>query len=195
MSSTYAEPLDRLERGLDELAAIGPEFRSTGERQEFLLRVARVKARVVAEELRVLAASDDVAEETGDRSTAIWLATQTSDAHGTVRRHAALAASLGSRWTQTADALGAGDVNLAQARVIVESLEALPDDLGDDLVVKAEAYLVDRPGVRATGAAPPRPRRPRAPRARDRRRGGVPATAGRGEACAGRDAAVVPASR
>ena len=40
----------------------------------------------------MLAASDDIAEETGDRSTATWLATQTRDNHGTVRRHAALAA-------------------------------------------------------------------------------------------------------
>ena len=76
-----------------------------------------------------------------------WLAHQTRDDHGTVRRHAALAASLGSRWTQTADALGAGDLNLAQARVIVEALDALPDDLGDDLVVKAEAYLVEQAEV------------------------------------------------
>src|SRR5215204_930435 len=144
MSSTYAEPLDLVERGLDELAAIGPEFRTLGERREFLLRVARVKARVVAEDLRVLAASDDIAEETGDRSTAAWLATQTRDNHGTVRRHASLAAALESRWNQTADALGAGDVNLAQARVIVEALDALPDELGDDLVVKAEAYLVEQ---------------------------------------------------
>jgi Domain of unknown function (DUF222)/HNH endonuclease len=146
MSSTYAEPLDRLDAVLDELAVIGPEFRTLAERQEFLLRVARVKARVVAEELRVLAASDDIAGETGDRSTASWLATQTRDAHGTVRRHAALAAGLGSRWTQTAEALGAGEVNLAQARVIVEALEALPEELGEDLVVKAEAYLVEQAG-------------------------------------------------
>ena len=55
--------------------------------------------------------------------------------------------SLGSRWTQTADALGAGDLNLAQARVIVEALDALPDELGDDLVVKAEAYLVEQAAV------------------------------------------------
>jgi hypothetical protein len=40
--------------------------------------------------------------------------------------------------------LGAGDLNLAQARVVVEALDALPDDLGDDLVVKAEAYLVEQ---------------------------------------------------
>jgi hypothetical protein len=144
MSSTYAEPLDLVERGLDELASIGPEFRTRGERRDFLLRVARAKARLAAEELRVLAASDDIAEETGDRSTAAWLATQTRDNHGTVRRQAALAASLTSKWNRTADALGAGEINLAQAKVVVEALEALPDDLGDDLVVKAEAYLVEQ---------------------------------------------------
>ena len=144
MSSTYAEPLDRLDAALDELSAIGPEFRTTGERREFLLRVARIKARAAAEEMRVLAVSDDIAEETGDRSTAAWLATQTRDAPGTIRRHASLADSLGSQWTQTAHALGAGDLNLAQARVIVEAMEALPEDLGDDLAVKAEAYLVEQ---------------------------------------------------
>ena len=59
MSSTYAEPLDRLDGVLDELASISPEFRSTGERQEFLLRVARaIKARPRPGELRVLAASE-----------------------------------------------------------------------------------------------------------------------------------------
>ena len=146
MSSTYALPLDLVERGLDELAAIGPEFRTVGEKQELLLRISRLISRAEAERLRVLAASDDIAEATGDRSTATWLATQTRDDHGTVRRQAVLAASLGSRWEQTAEALGAGDVNLAQARVIVEALDALPDDLGDDLVVKAEAYLVEQAG-------------------------------------------------
>src|SRR6476660_5548098 len=103
MSSAYAPPLDQVERGLDELAAIGPEFRSTGERPEFLVAISRLIARAEAERLRVLATSDDIAESTGDRSTASWLATQTLDNHGTVRRNAALAASLGSTWTQTAD--------------------------------------------------------------------------------------------
>ena len=74
------------------------------------------------------------------------MATRSREAHGTVRRDAALACSLGSRWTQTADALGAGELNLAQARVIVEAMEALPEEVGDDLVVKAEAYLVEQAG-------------------------------------------------
>src|SRR6188768_513688 len=107
MSSTYTEPLDLVERGLDELASIGPEFRTVEEKQELLLRLSRVISRAEAERLRVLAASDDIGEETGDRSTAVWLATQTRDNHGTIRRHAALAAALASRWSRTTVALGA----------------------------------------------------------------------------------------
>ena len=129
MSSTYAEPLDRLDGVLDELASISPEFRSTVSGRSSC-SASRVISRAEAARLRVLAASDDIAEVTGDRSTATWLATQTRDNHGTVRRHAALAASLGSTWAQTADALGVGDLNLAQARVVVEALDAFPEEPG-----------------------------------------------------------------
>ena len=186
MSSTYASPLDLVERGLDELAAIGPEFRTVGERQELLLRISRLISRAEAERLRVLAVSDDIAEATGDRSTAVWLANQTREAHGTVRRQSALASALGSRWTHTADALGAGDLNLAQARVVVEALDALPEELGDDLTVKAEAYLVEQTQVfgprelRHLGRGVLEHLAPRG-----RRRGRVPAAARRGDPRAG----------
>ena len=95
MSSTYAEPLDRLHGVWDELAAISPTFRTTGERREFLIGVAKAKARMAAAEMRVLAVSDDIADATGDRSTATWLADQTKDAHGT--RTSPRGARLGAR--------------------------------------------------------------------------------------------------
>ena len=41
MSTTYTGPLDRLEGALDELAAIGPEFRTTGEKQQVLVGLSR----------------------------------------------------------------------------------------------------------------------------------------------------------
>ena len=121
-----------------------PGYRSTGEKQEALVGLSRLIARARPPGMRILAAADDIAETTGDRSTATWLATQTRDAHGTVRRHAALAAALDARWTQTAEAFAAGSVNLAQTRVIAEALDALPKDLGEDLLVKAETYLVEQ---------------------------------------------------
>ena len=142
MSTTYAEPLARLNGGLDELAAIAPEFRETAEKQDLLVGLARVIARAQAEQLRVLATADDVAGATGDRSTASWLATATRDAHGRVRADARLAAALDQRWTQTAAAFATGTLNLAQARVIADAFEALPKDLGEDLITKAETLMV-----------------------------------------------------
>ena len=145
MSSTYASPLDLVERGLDELAAVDPVYRTTGDEKELLLRTTRLISRLECERLRVLPAADDVAETTGGRSTAAWLATQTRDNHGTVRRASALAAQLEVGLDRRG--VGCRVVNVAQARVIVESLDALPDELGEDLTVKAEAYLVEQAAV------------------------------------------------
>src|SRR5688572_18439691 len=142
MSTTYTEPLARLEGALDELAAIAPEFRTVGEKQDLLVGLGRVIARAQAEQLRVLAVGDDVAEATGDRTTASWLATATRDAPGAIGAHAKLAVALETRWTQVQAAFAAGEVNLAQVRVIDKALTDLPKDLGEDLITKAEAYLV-----------------------------------------------------
>ena len=104
--------------------------------------LSRVIARAQAEQLRVLATADDIAEATGDRTTASWLATATRDAHGRVRADATLAAALDQRWTQTAAAFATGTLNLAQARVIADALAALPKDLGEDLLAKAETLML-----------------------------------------------------
>ena len=132
-----------LDAAVDEVAGVDPIYMTVPDKKATLTGVARARARLEAVELKVLAASDDIAEATGDRSTATWLANQTREAHGTVRRKAVLARALASRWAQTADALEAGQVNLAQARVIAEALEALPQDLSGDLLLKAEALLVE----------------------------------------------------
>ena len=132
-----------LDAAVDEVAGVDPIYMTVPDKKATLTGVARARARLEAVELKVLAASDDIAEATGDRSTASWLANQTREAHGTVRRKAVLARALASRWAQTADALEAGQVNLAQARVIAEALEALPQDLSGDLLLKAEGLLVE----------------------------------------------------
>src|SRR5262245_41814280 len=114
MSSTYAAPFERLVACLDELGAIDPTYRTTGEKQEALVGLSEVIARAQAEQLRILATADDIAEVTGARSTAAWLADETRDNPGTIRRQAALADALEKRWTRARDALAAGAVNLAQ---------------------------------------------------------------------------------
>src|SRR5262245_16698848 len=117
MSSTYAAPFERLGACLDEIGSIDPTYRTTGEKQEALVGLSEVIARAQAEQLRILATADDIVEVTGARSTAAWLADETRDARGTLRRHAALAHALEKRWTRTGAAFRAGAVNQAQVRV------------------------------------------------------------------------------
>jgi hypothetical protein len=144
MSSSYAEPFARLTDALDEIAAIDPVFRTTGEKRELMAGLAIVIARAQAQQLRVLAVADDVAEETGARSVAAWLADQTRDAHGRIRTDVRLADALDQRWTRLGAAFAEGRANLAQVRVISEALSALPKELGEDLLAKAEDYLVEQ---------------------------------------------------
>src|SRR3954454_15792930 len=111
MSSSYAEPFERLEACLDELAAIDRIYRTTSEKQQALVGLSRTIARAHAERLRILASAEDVAESTGARTAAAWLAEETRDAPGTVRRDPAPAAALHRRWERVGAALAAGQVN------------------------------------------------------------------------------------
>ena len=194
MTSRCEEPIATIEAALDELLSTDPVFLTTVEKQHALTRVARLTARLEAFKLRVLAVADDVAEATGSRSAAGWLADQTRQAHGSVRSESALATALDARWGQVGAALATGTVNVAQARVVVGALDALPKSLDDSLRVKAESYLVAQAEhVRAPRAAPAGPRGAGASRPRDRRRGRVPAAARRGTPCPCGDPAVVHA--
>ena len=132
-----------IDAALDEAAGVNPAFMTTTEKQAALVGTARVRARLDALGLRVLAVADDVAEVTGARSTAAWLADETRDAHGTVRRQVALAKELDTTWAQVQAAFAAGRVNLAQVRVITEALDALPADLGAERLSKAERLILD----------------------------------------------------
>ena len=142
MSTTSRLPLGRLHAVVDEMCAVDPIYLTTSEKQELLVEAARARTRLQAIEMNVLAVGDDIAEATGDRSTAAWMAAKTRDAPGAIRANAKLAVALETRWTQVQAAFAAGEVNLAQVRVIDKTLTDLPKDLGDDLITKAEAYLV-----------------------------------------------------
>jgi hypothetical protein len=143
MSSQYAEPLTRLETCLDELLGIAAVFRTTTEKQDLLLRAARARTRLQALETAVLTVADDVADKAGARSPAAWLAVETRDAHGRLRDQARLGTALETRWHKLAKAFGKGEVNLAQVRVIDKALTDLPQAVGEDLIGKAESFLVD----------------------------------------------------
>ena len=63
--------------------------------------------------------------------------------YGANRRDLALAEALDRRWAGVADGLGAGDLNIAQAQVIVHALDELPSEkLPAEVLQDAEAHLV-----------------------------------------------------
>jgi len=71
---------DTIGTELDEVASVEPVFMTTREKQTALVELTRLSSRVESLKLRVLAAADDIAINTGARSTAAWLADTTRDA-------------------------------------------------------------------------------------------------------------------
>ena len=136
--------VDTIDTALDKVAAVEPVFMTTKQKQTALVELTKLSARVESLKLRVLAAADDIALETGARSTAAWLADTTRDNHGTVLRSARLAAAVDDRYRHVGAALADGRVNLAQAHVITTALDALPSDLDPTLRAKGEQHLVEQ---------------------------------------------------
>ena len=90
--------LEAIDGMLDEVASIDPTFMGTRDKKTALTLGTRIEARLASVKMRVMSAADDVAETTGARSTAHWLADETRDSPATVRRDASLAAALEARW-------------------------------------------------------------------------------------------------
>ena len=123
-----AEAIDGL---LDDVMTVDPMYMRTGDKKDGLTAWARLEARMASVKLRMLASADDIAEETGARSTATWLANETRDGHGATQRAAKLAKAMG-RCRLVGDALATGSLNIAQAHVITEAIDALPKELDSD---------------------------------------------------------------
>src|SRR5262245_26242553 len=83
--------LAAIAKELDEVADVDPIYLRTRDKMAALAACTRLEARLAAMKGRVLAVGDDIAVETGARSTAAWLATETRDSHGATRRAARLA--------------------------------------------------------------------------------------------------------
>ncbi len=152
MSSTFdrcVHPVlacaDSIATALKATADVQVTFMDPGDKRDALLRLARLEAQLAALKLRVMAASDDVAEAEGARDVAALLTQHTRSDGGSNRRDLALALALDRRWTQVAVALGQGVLNVAQARVITHVLDELPaDKVSTDDLSRAEGYLVEQ---------------------------------------------------
>jgi hypothetical protein len=132
-----------IEAALEDGLESEPAFMEARDRREALLRLARLETRLAGLKLRLLAACDDVALAEGARDVAALVTHHLRTDAGGDRRELALALGLDRRWRVVEAAVGRGEVNLAQARVIVRALDELPADrLSEEILARAEAHLV-----------------------------------------------------
>ena len=134
-----------LEAALKDVADLDPVFMPTTEKKAALLAMDRVASRLAELRLRVMAAADDVALEEGARDIGVWLAHHRRGDRGEARRDLRLARALDTRRQVVARALRDGEVNRAQAEVIVAAVDALPD-VDREVIAQAEDRLPKRPG-------------------------------------------------
>lgn len=133
--------VDAVETALLAAGDAQPVFMTTGEKQDALRRLARAEAQAAELRLRILAASDEVGQGSGARDAGAWVSVETRTDSGVARADLRLARALESR-PLVAEGMRAGEVSVAQARVIVAGIEALPAELGPELASEAEATLV-----------------------------------------------------
>ena len=134
--------LDVLEEALKDVAGVDPGFMTVADKEATLVRTAEVASRLKELQLRVLAAAEDLAAETGQRDQAAWLSHHGRLDRPAARRDQQLAEALAARWHGVAEAMRGGKVHPDQAHVIVRALDRLPDGVPTDVVVEAERRLV-----------------------------------------------------
>ena len=136
--------LAAIETGLQDLLAMDPAYWRTAQKKDLLVRLETLQAQQAALVLRVLAASGDIADETGDKDASVWMRADLLVDKGAARSQIKLAASVAKHELVSAG-LAVGEVSEAKARVITKALgeiEANPVATGEDLVL-AEKLLVD----------------------------------------------------
>src|SRR5919112_2470062 len=138
----------RLHAVLDTLADAPAWSMTAGEQRYALTELARAEARISELRFRVLAAADrsDLAAESAASSTAAWLAQATRQTRAGAHADVHLAQALDGGFGATRDALADGLVDVAQARVIVRAVQALPDTVDANDRGRAEKHLITLAG-------------------------------------------------
>ena len=127
---------------LKGVAGANPTFMSTDEKATALGELVRASAQLDELRLRVLADAGDLADSTGAKDAAGWMAHQTRTRFADARADLALATALDRSRPVLAAGMRDGAVTLAQAQVIRRALDALPARVSPDAVALAEVKLV-----------------------------------------------------
>jgi hypothetical protein len=132
-----------IDEALKAVADTNPTFMPTADKGEALKELVHIESRVAELRMRILADAADLAEKTGARDAADWFADATHTRFEDARADLRLATALDRRWQALGAAVREGRVNTAQSRVIARALDALPDEVPQDVLVAAEAALVE----------------------------------------------------
>lgn len=136
------ESMDVIEAELKSLTDVSPVFMSTSEKAEALRRATEVETRAAELRLRLMASSNDVAQDAGCHTVATWLAHETRVRRTDASADLKLAVALDRDLLVLAAAVREARVNIAQAKVIAAAIEQIPTRVGQETIAKAEAMLV-----------------------------------------------------
>ena len=139
------DALATLDTVLDEVAEVALWALTPAEQGTALVAITRLEARLAELRLRQAAAADasDVGADVGAASTGVWWAVETNQTRGAAIAQVKLGRRLETDRALTRAALAAGAIVEAQARVVVDAIDALPDDLDPTLITEAERHLLD----------------------------------------------------
>ncbi|WP_189121003.1 DUF222 domain-containing protein, partial [Nocardioides luteus] len=141
---TIDADLSAIETSLDDLLTRDPAYWRTSQKKEALARLEKIQAKQAAVKLRLLAASGDIAEETGAKDVSGWMRTELLVDKGVARSQVNLAASL-AKYELVAAGLADGVLSQDKARVITKALDQIETDPAastEDLLL-AEKLLVE----------------------------------------------------
>src|SRR4051794_8011942 len=138
----------RVHEVLDGLVGCAAWSMTAQEQREALVELSRAEARIGELRLRVLAAADrnDIAADSAATSTSAWLAVHTGTTRAQAHADLRFAHALDNGFAHTRQALAAGDLNRAQAEVIVRAVADLPGGVDPTLAERAEKQLVGDAG-------------------------------------------------
>ncbi len=129
---------------LKGVAGANPTFMTTDQKATALTELVRAEGQLAELRLRVLADAGDLADSTGAKDAAGWLAHQTRTRFTDARADLALATALDRDRPVLAAGMRHGAVTLDQAHVIRRALTALPSRVDASTIALAEAHLVEQ---------------------------------------------------
>ena len=135
---------DEIEAALKSVRGLAAGFMPVLAKEEALVRLSTLGGQLEGVRMQVIAAADDLAEATACRTVADWLAPRIRADRAHAARAQRLAQALDDRWTQAGAGVLEGRVSIEQAQVIVRALDDLGSGVSRDVLVRAEAHLVDQ---------------------------------------------------